>query len=129
MKDKALLNVSGLIALILGIISCLTIVGAIIGVPMIIGGIKLRELSNLTEEEIIKQKETLLIWSIVLLIICTISGVLALIYYISLDNPNLFSSSNNNNKYDELERINNLYKEKILTKEEYEKEKERILNK
>ncbi len=128
MKDKTLLNVAGIIALVVGIIACLTIVGAIVGVPMIIGGVKLREFSNLSEEEIIKHKDTLLVWSIVFLLLCTVSGVLALIYYIGLENPNIFSTSKTNNKYDELERLNNLYKDKALTKEEFEKEKERILN-
>ena len=37
-------------------------------------------------------------------------------------------NTNNNAKYEELEKVKKLYDEKILTKEEYEKEKERILN-
>ena len=37
-------------------------------------------------------------------------------------------NTNNNTKYEELEKVKKLYDEKILTKEEYEKEKERILN-
>ena len=129
MKDKTLLNVAGIIALVLGILVCLTIVGAIVGVPMIIGGLKLREISTLSDDEILKKKDAILIWSIVFLILCTVSGVLGILYYIGLENPNLFGSlSNNNDKYDELEKLNNLYKEKILTKEEFEKEKDRILN-
>jgi predicted membrane protein len=132
MKDKNLLNAAGLVAIILGILECLTIFGAIVGIPSIIGGIKLRELSTMSEEEIEARKDTLLIWSIVLIILCTISGILALIYYVGIENPNLMSSSstknNNKDKYDELERINQLYKDKVLTKEEFEKEKERILN-
>ena len=37
-------------------------------------------------------------------------------------------NTNSNAKYEELEKVKKLYDEKILTKEEYEKEKERILN-
>ena len=37
-------------------------------------------------------------------------------------------NTNSNTKYEELEKVKKLYDEKILTKEEYEKEKERILN-
>ena len=46
------------------------------------------------------------------------------------DNMNYQSNMNTNNnaKYEELEKVKKLYDEKILTKEEYEKEKERILN-
>ena len=129
MKDKNLLNVSGIIAIVLGIVACLTIFGAIIGIPVIIGGIKFRELSQLADEEIAKNKDTILVWSIVFLFICTVSGVLGLIYYVGIENPNLFSTTNSNDKYDELEKLNKLYKDKVLTKEEFEKEKERILNK
>jgi len=128
MKDKNLLNSAGIVAIVVGIIACLTMIGAIVGIPVIIGGVKIKELSTLSEEEIINRKETLLIWSIVLLLLCTISGVLSLLYYLGIENPNLFKSSSEK-RYDELEKINKLYKEKVLTKEEYEQEKERILNK
>lgn len=128
--NKDLLKVSGLIALIVGIIYCFTIVGAVIGIPIIIGGNKFREYADLSDEELYGNKDNILIWSIVFLIICTISGILSLIVYLGLENPNLFnSSSSNSNKYDDLERINKLYKDKVITKEEYEMEKQRILSK
>ena len=131
--DKSLLNVAGLIAFILGIVCCLTIIGAIVGVPMIIGGNKLREMSNYSDQDLIAKKDTLLVWTIVLLFLCTISGILALIFYIQLENPNGLgfgnSNKNDSSKYNDLEQINKLYKDKVLSKEEYEKEKERILNK
>ena len=130
--DKSLLNVAGIIAFVFGIICCCTIIGAIVGVPMIIGGNKLREYSNMSDEELRKNKDNFLVWTIVLLIICTIAGVIALIVYIQLENPSIlnsgFSSRNNERRYNDLEKLNQLYKDKILSKEEYEKEKERILN-
>ncbi len=126
--DKSLLNVAGIVSFVLGIICCLTIIGAIVGVPMIIGGNKLREYSNKSDEEIIKNKDTILIWGIVLTFICTISGILALIFYFQIENPNGISFGSKSDKYSELERIDKLYKDKVLSKEEFEKEKERILN-
>ena len=130
MKDKKLLDVAGIIALVLGILSCLTIFGAVIGIPVIIGGIKLRDLSTLSDEEIANNKDTLLVWSIVFLFLCTVSGVLGLLYYVGIESPNLFNSStSSDNKYTELEKLNKLYKDKVLTKEEFEAEKEKILNK
>ena len=125
--DKSILKVSGIVAIVLGIICSLTIIGAIIGVPMIIGGIKLNDLSKLSDEDIAKNKETILIWSIIFLFICQISGILGIIYYISISNFS-FDFKSNSNKYDELEKLNKLYKDKVLTKEEYEVEKSRILN-
>lgn len=128
--NKTLLNIAGIISLIFGIICTITIIGAIVGVPMIIGGNKLRELSNMDDSEIYKNKDTLIIWMVVFLFINQISAVLVLIYYIMLESSMNSDNTKENtmNKYDELEKLNNLCKEKVLTKEEFEKEKERILN-
>ena len=128
--NKTLLNIAGIISLIFGIICTITIIGAIVGIPMIIGGNKLRELSNMDDSEIYKNKDTLIIWMVVFLFINQISAVLVLIYYIMLESSMTSNNTKENTiaKYDELEKLNNLYKEKVLTKEEFEKEKERILN-
>lgn len=138
--DKSLLKISGIIAIIFGILACLTLVGAIVGVPLIIGGAKMKEYAGYTDEQIIANKDKILIWTIVFLFFCQISGILLLIFYIDSigkyekgitgDNMNYQSNMNTNNnaKYEELEKVKKLYDEKILTKEEYEKEKERILN-
>lgn len=138
--DKSLLKISGIIAIVFGILACLTLVGAIVGVPLIIGGAKMKEYADYTDEQIIDNKDKILIWTIVFLFFCQISGILLLIFYIDSigkyekgitgDNMNYQSNMNTNNnaKYEELEKVKKLYDEKILTKEEYEKEKERILN-
>ena len=129
--DKTILKISGIVAIVLGIICSLTIIGLIIGVPMIIGGMKFNDLSKSSDEEISKNKDTILIWSIVFLFICQLSGILGLVFYFSISNFSFSFNSNKNNsdKYDELEKLNKLYKDKVLTKEEYEMEKSRILNK
>ena len=138
--DKSLLKISGIIAIVFGVLACLTLVGAIVGVPLIIGGAKMKEYADYTDEQIISNKDKILIWTIVFLFFCQISGILLLIFYIDSigkyekgitgDNMNYQSNMNTNNnaKYEELEKVKKLYDEKILTKEEYEKEKERILN-
>lgn len=138
--DKSLLKISGIIAIVFGILACLTLVGAIVGVPLIIGGAKMKEYADYTDDQIIANKDKILIWTIVFLFFCQISGILLLIFYIDSigkyekgitgDNMNYQSNmyTNINAKYEELEKVKKLYDEKILTKEEYEKEKERILN-
>ena len=145
--DKSLLKISGIIAIVVGVLACLTLVGAIVGVPLIIGGAKIKEYSDYTDEQIIVIKDKILIWAIVFLFFCQLSGILLLIFYIDSigkyekglginTNTNDMNYNNNTNnmnatnnaKYEELEKVKKLYDEKILTKEEYEKEKERILN-
>ena len=132
--DKSLLKISGIIAIVFGILACLTLVGAIVGVPLIIGGAKMKEYADYTDEQIVANKDKILIWTIVFLFFCQISGILLLIFYIDSigkyekgitgDNMNYQSNMNTNNnaKYEELEKVKKLYDEKILTKEEYEKE-------
>ncbi len=145
--DKSLLKISGIIAIVVGVLACLTLVGAIVGVPLIIGGAKIKEYSDYTDEQIIVIKDKILIWAIVFLFFCQLSGILLLIFYIDSigkyekglginTNTNDMNYNNNTNnmnatnnaKYEELEKVKKLYDEKILTKEEYEKEKSRILN-
>ena len=47
--------------------------------------------------------------------------------YININNT-IITPSENNNITDQLEALNNLYKSGVLTKEEFEKAKKRILN-
>ena len=46
--DKSLLKISGIIAIVFGVLACLTLVGAIVGVPLIIGGAKMKEYADYT---------------------------------------------------------------------------------
>lgn len=130
--NKNLLKISGIISIVLGIICCLTIFGAIIGVPLIIGGNKIKDMANLSDQELLQQKDTILIWMVVFLVFNQISGILLLIFYIDMDgsiSSSFKGNNNNDNKYDELEKLKKLYDDKVLTKEEFETEKEKILNK
>ena len=116
--DKSLLKISGIIAIVFGVLACLTLVGAIVGVPLIIGGAKMKEYADYTDEQIIANKDKILIWTIVFLFFCQISGILLLIFYIDSigkyekgitgDNMNYQSNMNTNSnaKYEELEKVN-----------------------
>lgn len=134
--DKTLLKISGIIAIVVGILYCITIVGAIVGIPLIIGGNKIKSYADCTDEEVISAKDSILVWTIVFLLFNQLSGILLLIFYIdSLDknrgktNTNTNKTVNIDDKYEELEKLKRLYDEKVLTKEEFENEKNRILNK
>ncbi len=131
--NKNLLKIAGIISIVLGIICCLTIFGAIVGVPLIIGGNKIKDMANLSDQELMTQKDTILIWMVVFLVFNQISGILVLIFYIDMDGSlsNTLNGSNkkSDDKYDELEKLKKLYDDKVLTKEEFETEKEKILKK
>ena len=125
MTDKALLKAAGIIGIVLGIICCLTIIGIIFGIPMIIGGYTFYNYSNMEESEIINNKSTILGWSIFFLIFSLISGILGLVYYCSL---NKYEKQIQTSYLDEIERLKKLYDEKAITKAEYDKKKKEILD-
>lgn len=132
--DKVILKVAGIFSLVIGIICCLTIIGAIIGIPLIVGGTKFMNFSNMTDEKLNFEKSSILGWSIFFLIFTFVSGVLGLIYYFSLTETydNITESlkpKKDNIKYlEELEKLKELYDKEVLTKEEYEAKKKQILD-
>ena len=127
MKDKNLLKFAGILGIVLGIISCFTIIGVLWGIPMIIGGDKLNSYSKMEDDEIIKYKDSIFGWSVFFLIFFIISGVLGFIYYIGLTDEE--RKKENNDYMDQLEKLKKLYDDKVLTKEEYEEKKQKILEK
>ena len=113
--DKSLLKISGIISIVIGILCCLTIFGAIVGIPLIIGGVKFKDYSSLSDEELMTHKDAIIIWTIVFLFINQISGILGLVFVVT---NNLFNASQcnetnytniDNNKYESLEKLKKLY--------------------
>ena len=131
--DKSLLKISGIIAIVVGILYCITIVGAIVGIPLIIGGNKIKSYADCTDEQVIDAKDSILVWTIVFLLFNQLSGILLLIFYIDCIDKNrgksTINTTKNVNTDDKYEKLKKLYDEKVLTKEEFENEKNRILNK
>jgi hypothetical protein len=58
--------ISFLLGLIIGIIYCITIFGAIIGIPLIIGSTKYYDWHKMTDEEVIIHRQPILVWGIIL---------------------------------------------------------------
>ena len=126
MKDKTLLKVSGIVAMVCGGLYCLTIIGALIGIPLLIGGSRMIDFSKMSDSELEKYKTHLLVWSIIFIIFALPAGILSIIYYVAV----YFDINLSGNNYlDELEKLKKLYDEKAITKEEYDKLKKEILDK
>lgn len=126
-EDKTLLKIAGTISIVIGVFYCITIIGLIVGIPLIIGGDKLREISQSNGPDTKQNIETILIWTIIFFFINQLSFVFLLVYYLKSSGYKYYEN-NKSDKYDKLEKLKKLYDSKVLTKEEYEKEKERILN-
>lgn len=126
MKDKTLLKVSGIVAMVCGGLYCLTIIGALIGIPLLIGGSRMIDFSKMSDSELEKYKTHLLVWSIIFIIFALPAGILSIIYYVAV----YFDINLSGNNYlDELEKLKKLYDEKAITKEEYDKLKKEVLDK
>lgn len=126
-EDKMLLKIAGTISIVIGVFYCITIIGLIVGIPLIIGGDRLKDISQSNRPDSKQDTETILIWTIIFFFINQISFVFSLVYYLKSSDYKYYDSSKND-KYDRLEKLKKLYDSKVLTKEEYEREKDRILN-
>jgi membrane-bound ClpP family serine protease len=129
--EKVLLKVSGIIAIILGILYCFTIIGILWGIPLIIGGSTMIGYSNQSNKEIIEKKNSILCWSIFFLFFTVIGGILGLMFYFTMDDDKKifnFNSNNKNDYIDEIRKLDELRKNGIITEEEYEAKKKKILD-
>lgn len=124
--DKVVLKIAGVLSIVIGILCCITIFGVIVGIPLIIGGSKINKISLLEDYQINEQRDSILIWGIVFIFLNFISGVLCIVYYISLIQDK--TEKPKTDKYSRLEQLKKLYDDKVLTKEEYENEKQKILS-
>lgn len=129
--EKTLLKVSGIIAIILGILYCFTIIGILWGIPLIIGGSTMIGYSNQSNKEIVEKKNSILCWSIFFLFFTLIGGILGLLFYFTMDDNKKIFNINSNSKsdyVDEIRKLDELRKSGIITEEEYEAKKKKILD-
>ena len=123
--DKTVLKISGIIAIIVGIFWCFTIIGLLIGIILIIGGSTVMNYATMSDEEIKVVRSSLLGWSIFFLFFTVIAGVLGLIYYFFTDEKSYFKK---NDYTEELAKLDELRKKGIITDKEYEAKKKKILD-
>ena len=123
--DKIVLKISGIIAIIVGICWCFTIIGLLVGILLIIGGSTVMNYATMTDVEIKNVRSSLLGWSIFFLFFTVIAGVLGLIYYFFTDEKNYFKKTDYT---EELAKLDELRKKGIITDKEYETKKKKILD-
>ncbi len=85
MPDKILLKVAYILGIIFGILECCTIFGAVHGIGSLICSFYLKKVYEMKDKEIEENKGKLLCAAIVLCFTSTLSGILALVYYIQLE--------------------------------------------
>lgn len=151
-KSSRLFRIAGTLAIILGSIYCMgfmLIFPVLIGICLIFGGIKFMDYADLNSQELEKHTTSMIVWIIVFFILgCIITGIIALIAYLDSKENMVYNNNvsdakiiditqnieNNGLKKSEqviekLERISKLYKEGLLTEEEYTNLKNELLKK
>lgn len=123
--EKGLLKVSGIIAVIAGMLWCFTIIGVLFGIPLIIGGGTVIGYSNLSNEEIMTKRSSILGWSIFFLFFTFIGGVLGLIFYFTMDKE---LHHQTDDYFNEIKKLDELRNQGLISDKEYEAKKKQILD-
>lgn len=82
--NKGLLNTIGVLNLIFGILFTLTILGSIIGIPLIVSGAIYLNYASLNDSELIKKRSTIKTWSIVFIFTNIISAILSFLFLVDM---------------------------------------------
>lgn len=136
--NSLLFKITRVITLIVGIIACITLFGAIIGIPLIIASVFYKNLVEMTDDEVAQEADKILIWGVVLAIIIFPLGLIPLIAAFNL-NGQLFGGNQEFKKTqtvetssgDKVEKIKKLYELKeqgIIDEEEFKMAKAKILS-
>jgi membrane-bound ClpP family serine protease len=127
--EKVLLKIAGIVAIIVGIGWCFTIIGIIIGIFLIVGGSTMMGYSNLPDDEVVSKKSSILGWSIFCLFFTVIGGILGILFYLTMDSKIFVSKNVGKNDYiDEIKKLDELRKQGIISDAEYEAKKKKILD-
>ena len=93
-KGAIYLKISGIFALVVGILYTVMIVTAAIGIPLIVGGAKLMGYSEMTKDEYEKVKGSALGWSIFFVFVALVPGVLGIVGAVMSDEDKQDSVNN-----------------------------------
>ncbi|QQK09092.1 hypothetical protein [Miniphocaeibacter halophilus] len=126
---KTLTFIGAVIGIVGGVIMFFTVVGVIFGVVDIIGGVTLLKYKDFSDEEFKEKSNNILVWGIIFIFTAWVVGGICLLvaYFLA----NYYESARNNSNIDELmelEKAFELMQKGVITEEEYEKIKEKIIN-
>lgn len=126
---KTLTFIGAIIGIVSGALWCFTLVGIIWGVPSIIGGVTLLKYRDYSDEEYRINSNNVLIWGIVFIFTSwLVGGVLLIVSYFF---ANGYLGGKQDSHVDdllELEKAFELLQKGVITEEEYEEIKRRVMD-
>lgn len=141
-KSSDWFKISGVLAMIFGIIACITIVGALIGVPLLFASINFFKFDKLNDQELYEQKSNVILWGVIFSIFCFPLGLISLIPLFSIDGAvknikdnvveKIENISNPKSKVDEkiekIKELNELKEKGIIDEKDFQLAKEKLIN-
>lgn len=134
-KNYAWLLYSGILGMIAGAILCITIIGIIFGIPAIIGAKKYLEWSKVSDSELEKHKDELLIWGIVWAIMMFPLGLPALVPAFNTkgevyEKVNEFKPTKtaSKSKAERIKELSDLKEKGLISEEDFEIAKNKIIS-
>lgn len=120
---RILLKIGSIIAIIVGIIWTITLVGILWGIPTLIGGIWLQKYNRFNDYQFVMNRTPILIWGIIFLFTTVIGGILTIIAYaiskIEYDSNSVEVIIESSNKMS-IEKAYELMQRGIISQEEFE---------
>lgn len=142
-KNYAFLLISGILGIITGILYCLTIFGAIVGIPLIIGASKYLAWAKVSNEELAVEKDNLMLWGVVFTVLMFPAGAIALIPPITMDKDKASTTvqadsgkeyqptqttDDKKSKLDRLSELSALKEQGLIDERDFEIAKKKILS-
>lgn len=146
MNVKTYFTVMGILMLTIGILLCITLIGAIVGIPLIIGSASMRKAVDYNQKQLKENNTTLLVWGIIFGVFTLPVGVAAIIFaclvYSEINKDMVdgkvvvdIKPSSNSTSTKETEEIKKklsaleqLKNDGIITEEEYKEKRKKILD-
>ncbi len=133
--DKILLKISATAAMIFGIIYSFTIIGALLGIPVLMGAFYINSLIELNKELVKGQTKNIIIWSVLFLLTLNIvSVVLNVVVLVRVNKSNIINATvveeeptevseevKEETKDEKIKKLQLLKEQGLLTEEEYQK--------
>ncbi|KRM86417.1 SHOCT domain-containing protein [Lacticaseibacillus thailandensis] len=119
---KTLSLIGAIFAIVMGALYCLTIIGIILGIPMIIGGIYLLRLRHYNDDNFYAHRGAMLGWGIFFLFCTLVGGVLELVAYFQVNNhvPAANVDARPTMSFSSVERAYELKEKGVISQAEFE---------
>ena len=139
-RNYIFLLVSAILGFVAGIGYCITIFGAIAGIPIITGAFKYLAWSKMTDEELAKTKDSLMLWGIIYTILMFPLGGIALVAPFNLEGqiysgndkkeykPTEAKPAEQKSKAERISELNELKEKGLIDEKDFEIAKGKIIN-